>query len=82
MTKNDISQNLLLLLHALVDLTQSWTEALAGQWLQKLLDGFHLKVDPGSQGSNEAKNYEKYSKNHCLYKLHSRVMSLAYMHCD
>ena len=54
MGKNDILQNLLLLLHALVDLTQTWTEALAGQWLQKLSDGFDLKVDPGSRGSNEA----------------------------
>ncbi len=66
MAKTDISQNLQLLLHALVDLTQTWTKALPGQWLQKLSDGFHLKVDPGSQGSNETKNYEKYSKNHCL----------------
>ena len=28
----------------------------------------------------KAKNCEKYSKNHCLYILHSRLMSLAHMH--
>ncbi len=37
------------------ELSTGWSEALAGQWLQKL-GGFDLKVDPGSQGSNEPKN--------------------------
>ena len=39
------------------------------------------KVIKGVKKILKAKNYEKYSKNHCLYKLHSRVMSLAHMHC-
>ena len=29
----------------------------------------------------KAKNCEKYSKNHCLYILHSIVTSLEQMHC-
>ena len=38
------------------ELSTGWSEALAGEWLQKLLGGCDLKVDPGSQGSNETKN--------------------------
>ncbi len=37
--------------------------------------------DLTSELTNKAKNCEKYSKNHCIYKLHSRVTSLPHMHC-
>ena len=39
------------------------------------------KVIKGVISGLKAKNCEKYSKNHCLYKLHSRVTSLAHIHC-
>jgi len=39
------------------------------------------KVIKGVISGLKAKNCEKYSKNHCPYKLHSRVTSLAHVHC-
>ena len=38
------------------------------------------KVIKGVISGLKAKNSAKYSKNHCLYILHSRVTSLAHMH--
>ena len=39
------------------------------------------KVIKGVISGLKAKNYGKNTKNHCVYKLHSRVTSLAHMHC-
>jgi len=61
-SKNLFSRKTFQRLHAFFDLNQTWSKALAGQWLQKLSHGFDLKVDPGSQGSNKAKKLEKILK--------------------
>ncbi len=39
------------------------------------------KVIKGVISGLKATKYGKNTKNHCVYKLHSRVTSVAYMHC-
>ncbi len=39
------------------------------------------KVIKGVISGLKATKYGKNTKNHCVYKLHSRVTSLAHMHC-
>jgi hypothetical protein len=70
-----------LLLQEWADFNQTLSEQTLTHASYRVFRNKESKVIKGVISGLTAKNCEKYSKNHCLYKLHGRVTSLAHMHC-